>query len=317
MNRYLGVFVALIAFAVAVVIGTSRYKAKSLEAERDLNLARVQKEYFERVGWIRSIPDEKAYKDEVLAFFRWYFREVNEHLTRFRGNKNFDDYLVELKKRTENAKEVADRKSYYEFTRKFFDDLRSGNYAPVFSASDKGMRLDVTSAKVQNEDGKRRVRLGIALWGAQREVRDESTAAMGITAAVKKKIVTSAAFNVTWKLFDDKGKLIYEMNAAGDPAMKVDFPERYIAEFPPQMVLGSYATDLVPAEVAKMEVAFNVSSRAPTGGEAFATFAWKLDAPADWKLRPGEKWEEAEESVRSAEEVDPAAAARAVSSATK
>jgi len=54
MNRYLGVFVALIAFTTAVVIGTSRYKTKSFEAERDLNLVRIQKDYLERVDPVYS-----------------------------------------------------------------------------------------------------------------------------------------------------------------------------------------------------------------------------------------------------------------------
>jgi hypothetical protein len=44
-----------------------------------------------------------------------------------------------------------------------------------------------------------------------------------------------------------------------------------------------------------------------------ANFVWKIDAPAEWKLKPGEKWEGAEESVRPAEEIDPAAAKASVS----
>jgi hypothetical protein len=83
------------------------------------------------------------------------------------------------------------------------------------------------------------------------------------------------------------------------------------------MVLGYYPMDLVPAEVAKMEIDFNVASRSPTGGEALASFVWKLDPPANWKLKPGEKWEGAEESVRPAEDIDPAAAAKAAQSAHK
>src|ERR1700738_489569 len=99
MNRYLGVFVALIVFTAAVVTGTSRYKASMLEADRELNLARIQKEYLERAGWIRAIPEERAYREEVGSFLRWYFREVNEHLSRFHGNGKFDDYLTDLSKR--------------------------------------------------------------------------------------------------------------------------------------------------------------------------------------------------------------------------
>jgi hypothetical protein len=317
MNRYLGVFVALIAFTTAVVIGTSRYKTKSFEAERDLNLARIQKDYLERVGWIRSIPDERAYKEEVNTFLRWYFRELNDHMSRFHGNRKFDDYLTDLSKRVDNQKEYAEKKSYFDYTKRFFDELRTGAYSPAFSASDKGMRLDVTSASVQTEQNKPQVKLGIALWGAQRELRDESTTAKGITAVIKKRMVTSASFNVTWKLYDDKGKLIGEMTAQGDPTMKVDYPEKYIPEFPPQMVFGHYAMDLIPADVAKIEMLFNVASRSATGGEALANFVWKLDAPPEWKLKPGEKWEGAEESVRPAEEIDPAAAAKASVSSRK
>ena len=106
MNRYLGGFVALIVFTAAVVTGTSRYKASMLEADRELSLARIQKDYLERVGWIRSNPDEKAYKEEVNGFLRWYFRDINEHLARFHGNRKFDDYLNDLAKRAENPKEI-------------------------------------------------------------------------------------------------------------------------------------------------------------------------------------------------------------------
>jgi hypothetical protein len=302
---------ALIAFATAVVIGTSRYKTKSVEAERDLNLSRIQKDYLERAGWIRSIPEEKAYKEEVNAFLRWYFRELSDHMAKFHANKKFDDYLNDLSKRAENQKEYAEKKAYFDYTKKFFEELRTGGYSPVFSGTDKGIRLDVTSASVQNDQDKPRIKLALALWGAQRELRDESTMANGITAAIKKKMVTSASFNVTWKLHDDKGKLIGEMTAQGDPMMKVDYPEKYIAQFPPQMVLGYYLMDLVPADVAKIEILFNITSRSPTGGEALANFDWKLDAPQEWKLKPGEKWEGAEESVRPEEEIDPTAATKA------
>src|SRR5262249_46973601 len=100
-----------------------------------------------------------------------------------------------------------------------------------------------------------------------------------------------------------------ELNAAGDPSMKVDFPERFIAEFPPQMVLGYYPVDLIPAEVAKIDMLFTVASRSPFGGEAEANFRWTLDTPANWKLSPGERWEGAEESVRSLEEINSSAPA--------
>jgi hypothetical protein len=113
-----------------------------------------------------------------------------------------------------------------------------------------------------------------------------------------------------WKLTDAKGKLIGEMRG-GDPSGKIDFPELYIAEFPPQMVLGHYDMDLVPNAVGKMEITFKVSSRAASGGTADATYLWKLDSiPSDWKLGAGMKWEGATEEERSEEEIDPGKSAK-------
>jgi hypothetical protein len=77
------------------------------------------------------------------------------------------------------------------------------------------------------------------------------------------------------------------------------------------MVLGHYDMDLVPNEVAKMEITFKVSSRASSGGTADATYLWKLDSiPSDWKLGAGMKWEGATEEERAEEEIDPAKSAK-------
>src|SRR5260370_37641028 len=117
------------------------------------------------------------------------------------------------------------------------------------------------------------------------------------------------SFNMRWRLLDSQGRLIGELNAAGDPSMKVDFPERFIQEFPPQIVLGYYPVDRIPAEVKKIEMIFTVASRSPFGGEALDSYRWQLEAPAYWKLAPGQDSECAEESIRPAEELNPHVAA--------
>lgn len=305
MKRYLGIILAVAFFVVAIAFTYNKYKTKAVEADRDANAARLKSDYLERVGWIRSNPDEKAYKDEVGTFFRWYFTQVNEHLNRFGGNREFDEYLKELDKRAEKGgkeQQMADKKAFYEYVRKIFDQMKAGTYSPVWSASDKGMRLDVLSTESVAVSGQPQVRYQLVLWGAQREMREDGKV---------KKMSTSASFGAAWKLFDEKGKLLGEMTASGDPSMKIDFPERFIAEFPPQMVIGHYDIDLVPAEVKTMEITFTVSSRSSSGGDINSTFLWKLDPPAEWKLQSGEAWKGAQESVRPEEEIDPAKRAAA------
>lgn len=312
MKQYLGIVIAVVGVGLAGYSGYSKYKTKMEDAMREGNFARIQRDYLERVGWIRSNPDEKAYKDEVQTFFRWYFREINDHVNRFHGNPKFDGYLAELDKREKTGRDsqINEKRAAFDSLKKVFDEMRQGNYRPEFSASDKGMRLDVLPTTVQGAGSSAKIRFPIVLWGAQRELRDESTSAAGVVATNRRRMQTSSQFNVTWRLIDEKGKLLGEMTAAGDPLMKIDHPEVFIAEFPPQMVLGYYEFDLVPAEVARIEINFSVNSRSPSGGDAYASFPWKFDAPPAWKLKPGETWSGAQESVRPEEEIDPSKAAR-------
>ncbi|MHB8873076.1 MAG: hypothetical protein ACYC8T_05260 [Myxococcaceae bacterium] len=299
MKRYLGIFVAVGFVLFAIIFASSKWSAKVDEGARDASTARIKNDYLERVGWIRSNPDDKSYRDEVGTFLRWYFTQVTNHLNQHGGNREFNDYLLDLEKKSERGgkeQQASDRKSYFEYTKKFFDLLKSGNYSPVWTGSDKGMRLDVVSTDTVMADGQPQIRFQLAVWGAQRELREDGKV---------KKMATSAAFNVTWKMYDEKDVLVAEMNAPGDPAMKVDYPERFIEWFPPQMVIGHFDIDLVPANVKRVEIVFNVNSHAASGGDVAGSYLWKLDAPAEWKLREGQEWKGAQESVRPAEEIDP------------
>lgn len=305
MKRYFGFIVIVVGVLVASTMSYRTLSARTKEAARDADFRRVQSEYLERVGWMRANPDDKKYREEVGKFFKAYFAQVAEHQKQFGGNKEFDAYLEELERREAKASKggkggkegrTNDKKAFYEYTRKVFDAMRAGKYEPVWTATDKGMRLDVLSSDVVMVLGQPQIRLQLALWGAQREMTDEGKV---------KKMVTSASFKTKWVLNDEKGKLVGEMEA-GDPSMKIDYPERFIAEFPPQMVLGHYDIDMVPANVTKMDITFNVSSRSATGGDANATYNWKLDSiPSEWKLRPGEEWKGATVQERAEEEIDP------------
>ncbi|ADO72400.1 hypothetical protein [Stigmatella aurantiaca] len=300
MKRYFGVIVLFVGVLVASVMFYRKLSAQTHEAERKADLARIQKEYLERAGWMRSNPDDKGYREEVVPFFKAYFEQIATHQNRYGGNKEFDTYLQEVERQVESGKEdrADDRKAFYQYTRKVFDTLRNGRYHPEWTATDKGMRLDVVSSDVVMVLGKPQVRLQLALWGAQRELKEDGKL---------KKMVTSASFDTAWRLTDARGKLLGEMRGT-DPSMKIDFPERFIAEFPPQMVLGHYDMDLVPSEVSKMDITFKVASRAASGGIASATYTWKLDVPGEWRLGAGEKWEGATEEERPEEEIDPAKA---------
>ena len=315
MKRYFGV-VCAIAFVIAgIVFAYKKYDTKTTEAARELNAERIRADYLDRVGWIRLNPDEKSYRDEVTTFLRWYFKEVNEHQNKFGGNKQFDDYLTELGERAAKGKkeELIDaKKAMYAYVRKAFDALKSGNYAPLSTFTQNGIRMDVISTDRVMVAGEEKVRYELLFWGIPREMKIDDRGT--------KTVKANASFAIGWKLFDEKGKLLGEMNAAGDPADRQDWPERYVKFFPPGIMLGHYDVDLMPSEfpaekdakkkdpvpLKAVEIAFNVSSRAQTGGAINAAYSWKLDVPAEWKLKAGQEWKGAQESVRPEEEIDPA-----------
>jgi hypothetical protein len=312
-------FLLVVAGLCAVgVVGWRRGQAQELVLQRELAFAKLRADALERLGWIRSIPEQKQYQEEVEAFFKWYFEGVDTYRKRFNLSPGFDEYLGELEQRKLQEKELenlptlpdgrravppasrtaVDPKAFYEAEKALFDRMHTGKYVPIFSGTDKGMRLDVVGADVSAAGGKPHVRLPLVLWGAQRYTKEDERTG-------KKRVMTSADISANFRLLDSSGKLVAEMTA-GSPGSKNDFPERLIAEFPPQVVLAQYEFERVPAGVAQMEATFSVRSHAPSGGDANATYTWRTAVPEEWRLGPGETWEGAQETTRSEEDINAA-----------
>jgi hypothetical protein len=302
MKRYFGIIVAVVCVGVAIVFTMRKWEEKTTESKREASFARLKNDYLERIAWIRSIPEQKAYISEVGTFLRWYFKEVTEHVNEFRLNRNFDDYLVELEEKgnrkvseydTPTKDRTTDKKAAYEATKKQFEMFKSGNYAPWWTGTSAGIRLDILSADAKGDQ----IHMPVVAWGLPREEKvDEKKI---------RRVMVSGNFKSSWKLFDEKGKLIAEVTSDGGPNGRVDWPERYIKFFPPMVVFGSFDVDKLPQEAKTVEIYWQISARSPSGGDVMASYEWKGDVPAEWKLAAGEAWKGAQESIRPEEEIDP------------
>ncbi len=300
MKRYFGIIVALVFVVVAIVFTFRKFNEKTAEAGREQSLLRIKADTLERIAWVRVNPDEKSYRDEVTTFFRWYFKEVNDHLNKFGGNRNFDDYLTELDNRAgkggKGEEKLEERKQVYEQVKKVFESFKGNNYSPYWTGTDKGIRLDIVSASATNVGPDPSIHMPIVVWGLP---RDDKTDEKGTH-----RILVNGNFKFNWRLLDEKGKLIGEMPGEGLSG-RVDWPDRYIKYFPPGFVLGYWDIGKLPPEVKKVEITMNIGSRSVTGGDINAEYKWNLDAPAEWKLGVGETWKGAQESIRPEEEIDP------------
>lgn len=301
MKRYFGIIVAVLGVSAGILFTMRKWDAKNAENARELNIARIRAEYLERAAWLRNVPDPKAYIDEQQNFMGWYFKEVTKHFNQHGGNRNFDDYLKELDERAARRKNADDdgndkKKEVYEYTRKVFDQLnKTGSYSPWWTATDKGIRLDILSADTVGGS----IHLPVVVWGLPRDTRTDDK---NIT-----RVTVNASFKFNWKLFDEKGKLIGEIPGEGGPDSRVEWPERFVKFFPPMAVIGHYDIDKLPAEVKTAEIEWTISGRATTGGDIMAVYQWKGDVPAAWKMGAGETWKGAQDSIRPEEEINPQA----------
>jgi hypothetical protein len=307
MKRSFAVIVAVIGVLAGIVWTKRLFDRQAADAARERSELKLRAEYLERAAWVRLVPDEKAYRDEVGNLLGWYFKELNEQLVRHGGNRNFDDYLVELEERgkksvtaklDEGGRDRSDEKrATYDSVRKLFDAMKGRSYNPYWTASDQGIRFDLLSADTAREGAEEKIHLPLVVWGLPREERTDER---GV-----KHIRSNASFRFSWKLYDEKKKLLGEVTGDGDPGGRVDYPERYVKAFPPLALLGHYDVDKVPQEARTAEITFSIVVRAATGGTLTPNFTWKLEIPAAWKLGSGEAWKGAQESVRSEEEIDP------------
>ena len=303
MKRYFGIIVAVLGVSAGIVFAMRKWDAKNADSARELNMARIRAEYLERAPWLRNVPDQKAYIDENQTFMTWYFKEVTEHLNKHGGNREFDDYLKELDERSAKSKKSDDdgsgaekKKEVYAYTRKIFDVLKKKEYSPWWTSTDKGIRLDVMSADT-GTDG--RIHLPLVVWGLPRDSRTDDK---NIT-----RVTVNASFKFNWKLYDEKMKLIGEIPGEGGPDSRVDWPERFVKFFPPMVVIGHYDIDRLPAEVKTADITWTISARSATGGDIMATYSWKGEVPAAWKMGAGEVWKGATDSIRPEEEINPTA----------
>ena len=94
----------------------------------------------------------------------------------------------------------------------------------------------------------------LAIWGAPEELEKEEFVAEGREGRSQLKASVPLYFSgLAFKFFDAEGKVVAEMNGAGEPSLRIDLPGRLLPDAPPGVVLGRYEpTGSVPTYVEEM-----------------------------------------------------------------
>jgi hypothetical protein len=279
---------------LAAVWLLSAFRDRGEASAAQLERAQVKREFVERAAVGRALPPERIdeWRDEAAALFRWYLQELgairNRHPTVPPAPTGVQAAAEERKGKL-SEKERASYEEWQKLAEGRFALVKEARYAPLYTATAAGMRLDLLA--IQNgphpAGGDAGLRFDFALWGAPRRVEKEKSGDVTTT-----KVLLPIVFKrIAFRMLDDKAKLYGEMNGPGEPFQKLADPERWVEDFPPGVVFGTWWVDLLPREAVTTEMELEVSLRGASGNEQTGIFKFTLPVREEWRVPVGAAYE--------------------------
>ena len=273
---------------LAGILLFSSTRSQSEVAEARLERARLKRDFTERAQAAKAIPPDRLpeWQAEITALSRWYFDELTAIRNRHPGEPPRPSGVQAAeqekgKRKKEEREALADFQAYADSRIQL---LREGRYAPIASAFADGLRLDVVSIAPGPSPGSGPgLRIDFALWGAPRYLERERAGDHTVT----RNVVPVSFKRLALRFLDPAAKLYGEMTGGGEPYQKLGDPERFVDDFPPGVLFGTWWVELLPREAATTELEVAADVRAPSGAVRPVTFQAKLPVPEAWKLPPG------------------------------
>ena len=286
---FVAVPVGLAVVIIALLLSTARSRADAAEAQRER--ARLKRDFSERAGLARGIPADRLpeWRDEIAAISRWYFEELSAIRNRHPGEPARPSALeaaeAERKGKKLSEKDRASLQDFQKYAEGRLALLREGKYAPAQSMIAEGLRLDLVAIEpgVPPEGGAPGLRLDFALWGAPRYLERERS---GERTMVRTAVPVSFK-RISFRFLDAAGKPYGEMSGGGEPYQKLADPERFVDDFPPGMLFGTWFVELFPREAATVELELEADARGASGAARPLAFRASLPVPDAWKIPPG------------------------------
>jgi hypothetical protein len=282
----------LVILAAVQVLGAFRERRDAHDALEERS--RLKRDFAERSGLGRGIPADRPaeWRDEVQALSRWYFDELvairNRHPREPTRPGGLEAALAEGKKKPSEA-QLATVKEFQAYADGRLAVLREGRYAPVASAVEQGIRLDLLAVEPgpAPEGGGPGLRIDFALWGAPRFAERERERDRIVT----RNVVPVVFRRIAFRFLDGKGKPYGEMTGPGEPYMKLADPDRWSDDFPPGVLFGTWWVELFPREAVNVEIEVENAGRGASGMERPLLFRLTLPVPDAWKIPPGATYE--------------------------
>ncbi len=289
-------FLVALPLALALVGGVmlmSHLQAAADASESRAERLRLKREFDERAALLRAVPADAAqeWRDEANVLLRGYFQAVSEVRNRYPRAPAAPSAMQAAEADRKGKLTDKDRATIEDF-QKYADSrlaiLSGGAYAPIASAPAGGLRLDVLTVEPgASPSGGPGLRIDFALWGAPRLVERERTGSHTVT----RTAVPLALKGVQFRFLDGAGKLYGEMNGPGEPYQKLVDPERFVPDFPPGILLGTWWVELLPREAVTTELKLDLDVRQPSGAARPVSLSLQLPVQESWRIPPGTSYQ--------------------------
>jgi hypothetical protein len=265
-------------------------------AAHKLSLEHARHQFSQRAAVVRAAPDPARYRDDLRALLRAWFADVAEIGNRFPMLRGQQAAFVPPPPRVRGGN-LAD---WQQLSEAQVGAWREGKLDLIDSAEAQGLRIDLL--RVARTEQK--LLVDVAVWGAPEETQlDEPEAGK----QVQRVTVPLVFKGLALRFFDASGKVVARLDGAGEPALRLDMPERLTADAPPGLVLGRYELPQFPAGVAEVEWTLSAQLRTISGDTRLAQAAWKTKLAPTWA---GAAWtQSAGEKVVAESEIEAKAAA--------
>ncbi len=256
------------------LLGARAWTDQADSAAHKLALEHARSQFVQRAAVVRSAPDKERYRDDLRALLRAWFADQAEIGNRFPRLRGQPAPFVPPPPKVRGG----DLRDWQELADASVPAWREGKLELIESAAGQGLRLDLlriaTVATPQPH-----LAVDVAVWGAPEETQiDEPEAGK----QVQRVSVPLVFKGLSLRFLDAKGAVVARLDGGGEPALRLDMPERLAVDAPPGVTLGRYELPLFPPDIAEVEWTMAAQVRSASGETRVAQAIWKIKAEPSW-----------------------------------
>src|SRR5207237_8906280 len=125
----------------------------------------------------------------------------------------------------------------------------------------------------------------VTVWGAPEETETEEDGEFG--KQLRRVMVPVVFKGLSLRFLDNTGRIVARLEASGEPALRLDVPERLVPDAPPGLILARYEPAQFPPGVDQVEWTLAAQVRSASGEARLAQATWKTKPDPAWA---GEAW---------------------------